>query len=251
MKQPLNLARSFILMLFVLLAFSLPTAHAAQPNKNNKNGGSQNPQSPPPMFVTVDKDTVNAGDPVTLDILMIGVKSAGLKTYPLTGPVQVTPLNVGKSKTVHLSQTDRPCSNTLYEVDAILKDTKPISFSVGVSVNGECLADLAVGDILSSVSDDPNNANNKLVAFVVPYSNTGVLAAPGVAVRAIYASPQATIVAGNTQPLEAGGQSELHLTDMSLPKGGVLLFTVTLDPDNKIKETDKTNNTNSIAVSLK
>jgi hypothetical protein len=89
-----------------------------------------------------------------------------------------------------------------------------------------------------------------LVEFVVPYSNKGSANAPAVTVTARYNATGGSTVTGKTLPMDAGGESEMHFTEMSLPKGQVLTFVVTLDPANTLSELDKSNNSKSYSLSI-
>jgi hypothetical protein len=249
MKHQWQLTPTIALALLMLLWLVLPATEAAHPKNKPPQKGI--PGQPPGVYVMLrtDKDTVKAGDPVNLDISFQGVKSAALESSSLLSPTpQSMPLSVAKGgKLTHLTQTETPCINTFYELTTTLKSGPGPGMAVGIDVTGQCLPDLAVGDITPRLAADPNNANNMLLAFVVTYKNVGKDTAPGVPLVATYA-PTGAIVKGTTMPLGPGEENELHLTDMSVAKGQQLSFTITLDPDNKLTESDKSNNLKTLLV---
>jgi subtilase family serine protease len=225
-RVPIIVAWMFVLA-SLLLAAAGPAVPAAQAAKDAS------------ISITADKLTVKAGDNDTLHIQLQNVKNATLDGQALKG-----------------DKIDRKvlvCTTTTYTVDGTDAGGKKISQSLtitatGTSTTAACLPDLAVTALTATQSYNPQNPGTERVRIDYTVENQGHTPAEGVLAMFYLNGKILTDVI--FKELKAGDKVMAAL-DYWGKDGESRTYSLVLDPDNKIAEANKTNNTkvaNTITV---
>jgi hypothetical protein len=188
----------------------------------------------PNITLTADQQTVNAGDPVTLKIKLQNVKNATLNLEALPG---------GQDQVVKKVFV---CATTTYTVEALPNGGGPkISQALTITASGTttkaaCLPDMVAVSVTASQSYDPKFPDREFLHIAYTLANRGQALAKNIP-YVLYANGKPLFI-DIIQWMTAGQQSAGYW-DYDTTEGGSFTYSLVLDRDNTIVESDKTNNT--------
>jgi hypothetical protein len=204
----------------------------------------------PSITLTADRQTVNAGDNVTLKIKLQNVTNATLNGAALPG---------GQDQ---VDEKVLVCATTTYTVAALPTGGGPkISQALTITASGTTtkaacaspapapnpLPDLAVASLTVSQSYDPKVPDVEKVHIDYTIENRGQAPAANLRVD-LYVNGKDLDTF--SPPLLKAGQKFTRSNEDLRQDGEQLTYSLVLDPDNTIVESDKTNNTAAANISV-